>query len=127
MYVMTVVLFLVPASLIVIAWRSANRYRHKSQVRDWRDHLMIGALILGSCAIPMGLVGNLAWLHLGGNPHGLGTPQGMWIPLRRVFFSAIAISACMAIFGKGGGRVLTLVALAVAFVSDTMVVLLQME
>ena len=88
---------------------------------------MIAALILGSCAIPIGLAGTLAWLHLSGDSHGMGTPQGMWIPLNKLFFSAIIISACLAILGTGRGRVLTLVALVAAVVSHTMAVRLQMD
>lgn len=127
MQVATVVLFLVPAALILIGWIRANRYRQRALAMNWRDHFVIAALSVGSCAIAFGMAGNFAWLHLGGNPHGLGTPQGAWIPLRRAFFSAIMISACLAILGKGCGRVMTLVALAAAFVSDFTVGLLQME
>jgi hypothetical protein len=127
MYIVTVVLFLIPGSIILVAWIGAIRYRHESVVQNWRDHCVTGALIVGSCAIPMGMAENLAWLHVGGNPHGMRAPIGMWIPLRRVFLSAIIVSASLAILGKGKGRFMTLAAVIAAFASDFIVGLLDME
>lgn len=57
----------------------------------------------------------------------MGTPAGIWMILRKVFFSAMVLSAFFALLGKGRGRVVTLIALGIAFAADTMLYLLQMD
>ena len=127
MYLTTAVLFLIPASMIVFAWMSMKRYWDGVTSHYWRDYVGIASLIVGSCAILAGFAGKLTWLKAGGDPHGMGTPAGIWMILRKVFFSAIVLSAFFALLGKGRGRVVTLVALGIAFAADTMLYLLQME
>jgi hypothetical protein len=57
----------------------------------------------------------------------MGTPRGVWVPLHKLFLSALLIDVCLAIAGRGRGRVLTLVAIGVAFGADTMIYFLQAE
>ena len=127
MYVATAVLFLIPASLIVFAGVRMKRYWHEVPTHDWREQIGVASLFVGCCAILLGFVGKLAWLRAGGDHHGMGTPSGVWIPLRKTFFLAIPLGAFLAFLGRGKGRVLTFIALGVAFAADTILYLLQMD
>ena len=126
-YIATAVLFLIPASMIVFAGVGIKRRWYEVPSHDWSDRARIASLIVGACAILAGFFGKLAWLRAGGDPHGMGTPGGVWMILRKLFFSALALSAFFALLAKGRGRVLTLIALGIAFAADTVVYLLQMD
>ena len=127
MYVATSVLFMMPASMIVLAGISMKRRWDEVSSHDWRDRAGIASLIVGAGAILAGFLGKLDWFRAGGDPHGMGTPSGVWVILRKMFLSTLVLSALFALFGKGRGRVFTLVALGMAFVADTMLYMLQME
>lgn len=127
MYAATVILFLIPTSLILIAWMRARRRWDANRFLGWRERCVIAGMVVGSCAILAGLLKNLLWWRAGGDPHGLGTPYGIWAPLYRVFFFALLLSGSLAVLGKGKGRLVTLAALVVAFASDTVVYLLNMQ
>jgi hypothetical protein len=113
--------------MIVFAGIRMKRHWYEVPSHDWHDRAGIASLIVGACAILAGFLGKFAWLRAGGDPHGMGTPSGVWMILRMIFFSALVLSAFFALLGKGRGRVLTLIALCIAFAADTMLYLLQMD
>ena len=127
MYVATAVLFLIPASMMVFAGMSMKRRWDEVSSHGWSDRAGIASLIVGTCAILAGFLGKLDWFRAGGDPHGMGTPSGVWVILHKMFLSTLVLSALFALLGKGRGRVLTLVALGIAFAADAMLYLLQME
>jgi hypothetical protein len=88
MYVVTLVLFSVPCFLMLSAWSRALKTRQAAPHPDWRIACLVAALVAGSCTIAAGLSFVFAWLYAGGNPHGMGTPPGIWQVLRWVFWSA---------------------------------------
>jgi hypothetical protein len=114
-------------TLLALACIMMKRSWDASRTHDWRDHFGVASVIVGCCAILLGYVGDLAWLRAGGDPHGLGTPNGVWKPLLKLFLLALPIGAFLATMGRGRGRVLTLIAIGAAFAADTMLYLLQME
>jgi hypothetical protein len=126
-YIATAVLFLMPALMIILAGISLKRRWNEMSSHDWSDRAGIVALIVGTCAILAGFLGKLDWFRVGGDPHGMGTPTGAWVILHKTFLSTLVISAVFAFMGKGRGRVLTLVALGIAFAADTMLYMLQMD
>ena len=130
MYIATAVLFLIPASMIVFAGMGMKRHWNELPSNEWSDRAAIASLMVGTCAIVAGFLGKVAWLRAGGDPHGMGTPNGIWVLLQRIFLTALVLSAVLALLGKGRGRVLTVLtlsALAVAFAANTMVYMLQMD
>lgn len=87
----------------------------------------MGALLVASIAIAMGLATILAWLHVGGNPHGMGTPPGVWLIFGRVFWWTLLASVVLAIVGKGNGRFFVLGAALAVVLADLAVIMLNMD
>ena len=83
---------------------------------------LIAALVAGSCAIAAGLSFLFAWLHAGGNPHGMGTPPGLWQVLRWVFWSALLGTIVLAVLAKGRERFFILAAIVSAVLADFVVI-----
>ena len=68
-----------------------------------------------------------AWLHAGGNPHGMGTPTGIWQVLRWVFWSALLATIALTILAKGRGRFLILTAVVSTVLADFAVIRLDFD
>ena len=105
MYVLTIILFAAPCSLILAAWNRALKARRVVPEADWRMKCLIIALVAGSCTIAAGLSFVFAWLHAGGNPHGMGTPRGVWQVLRWVFWSALLGTIVFTSLSKGAREI----------------------
>jgi hypothetical protein len=127
MYIVAVFLFLIPCSLILTGWSRAAKGWQESSEPKWRVNCVTASLLIASCAIPTGLAFILAWLHSGGNPHGMGTAPGVWQILVRVFWWTLAASVALAILGKGKGRFLVLGAAVSAVFADFAVIMLDMD
>ena len=127
MYFVAAFLFLIPLTLILVGWNRALRSSDDSPYPDWRTRCRTSALFVASLAVPAGLAFILAWLHSGGNPHGMGTPPGAWQILVRVFYWALLASVILAIVGKGKGRFFALGAAVAAVVADFAVIMLDMD
>jgi hypothetical protein len=113
--------------MIVLAGLRIKRHWNEAAAHNWNDGAAIASVILGIGAVSAGFFGKIAWLRAGGDPHGMGTPSGVWMILRGIFFFALVLSAFFALLGKSRGRVLTLIALGIALSADTMLYLLQMD
>jgi hypothetical protein len=127
MYIVTLVLFAVPCFLMVSAWSRAVKTRQAIPKPDWRMNCLITALVTGSCTIAAGLSFLFAWLHAGGNPHGMGTPPGLWQVLRWVFSSALLGTIVLTILAKWRGRFLILAAIVSAVLVDFAVITLDFD
>jgi hypothetical protein len=127
MYVVTLVLFSVPCFLMLGAWSRAVKTRQATPKPDWRMTCLIVALVAGSCTIAAGLSFVFAWLHAGGNPHGMGPPPGLWQVLRWVFWSALLGTIALTILAKGRGRLLILAAIVSAVLADFAVIRLDFD
>jgi hypothetical protein len=127
MYIMAVVLFLVPCCLLLTGWSHAIKGWQKLSEPQWRINCMTASLLIASCAILTGIAFIFAWLHSGGNPHGMGTPPGVWQTLGRVFRWMLVVSVALAILGKGKGRFLVLGAAVSAVLVPFAVMMLDID
>jgi hypothetical protein len=126
MYVLTLVLFSVPCFLILVAWSRAVKAKQAAP-RDWRMNCLIAALVTGSWMIVAALAFLFAWLHAGGDPHGMGTPPGLWQVLRWVFWSALLGTIVLTILAKGRGRLLILAVIVSTVLADFIVIRLDFD
>lgn len=127
MYITATILFLIPTVLITVAWDRSSKSQLDSIVPRWRFYCLISSLIVATLAIAVGLVESYAWLYAGGNPHGMGTPRGLWVPLRRLFLDAVLICVMLGLVAKGKGRFIGISTAIAAFASSTMVVILDFD
>ena len=127
MYVFATILFFIPSALIFFGWVRASQAQQGLSGQTWRTKCVLASLLAASFATVAGLASTLDWLHLGGDPHGGGTPPGLWQPLFRVMLWALAVCVILAIPGKGKGRFLALGAAAAAFLAVLAVVLMNMD
>jgi hypothetical protein len=127
MYFVAVLLFSIPLALIFVGWRRVLRASHESSQSNWRTKCRTGSLVVASFAVPTGLAFILAWLHSGGNPHGMGTPPGVWQIFVRVFWGTLVVSVILATLGKGEGRFPVLGAAVAAILADYAVIMLDMD
>lgn len=57
----------------------------------------------------------------------MGTPRGLWVPLRRLFLDAVLICVMLGLVAKGKGRFIGISTAIAAFASSTMVVILDFD
>jgi hypothetical protein len=126
-YKAAIVLSTIPALLMVFAWTRAFGIRRDPVVPNWRVYCLFASLIAASCAIAVGLAESLAWLNAGGDPHGMGTPLGSWEPLRRLFLWTLLLTALLALFAKGRGRIAGVAAAAAALFANVMVAVITFD
>jgi hypothetical protein len=126
MYIIAIFLFLTPIVLLVVGWNRALRYSDGSPQPNWRTKSRTVSLLVGSVAVASAFAFILAWIHSGGNPHGMGTPPGIWQILVRVFRWTVVGSVVLATIGKGKGRFLALGAVVTAVLADFAVIYLNM-
>ena len=125
MYAIAFCLSFVPVLLIVLAWKQWSGTEPDARVPRWRFFSLTACLVAASCAIPIGLAGSLAWLHVGGNPQSKGSPPGIWMILNRVFFWIVIASALLGILAKGRGRFLGIAAAIAAYIAAMAVIILD--
>ncbi len=126
MYIVAVFLFLAPIILVVAGWSRALRHADASQ-SNWRTTCRTTSLLVGSIAVAAGLATMVAWLHVGGNPHGMGTPPEVWQILDRVFWCTLLASLVLAIIGKGRGRFFVFGAAVAAVLAGFAVIVLNID
>lgn len=106
MYVITVVLFVIPLSILGIAWRGELRGSKKLAHRDWRSYCMRLALIVATVAAFTAMGFWLSWTHSGGSPHGMMPAPGVWLPLREIAKWSVVATVAIGAFARGKGRLL---------------------
>jgi len=128
MYTVAAIFYLLPTAVIAAGWFRQQKARHLVAANDlWRSRCVAGFLLIVGCATLAGLASSLNWLSLGGDPHGMGTPDGPWQLLSRCFITLLVIGITLALLGKGKGRSLAIGAAFAAFFAHTAVVLVQMD
>jgi hypothetical protein len=105
MFVVTVVLFLLPCSLLWAAWRRFIGSTIETSTRTWRIHCARAGLTLAICSMLLELVFYYSWFHNGGSPHGLMPSPGIWKFVGRIAFWAFIASLVLTTFGKGKWRI----------------------
>jgi hypothetical protein len=104
MYVMTVVLFLVPLSILGIAWRGEFRTSKEITHLDWRSYCTKLALAVATIFTLTALASWLSWTYNGGSPHGMMPRAGLWVTLGPINKRLLVATLAIAIFARGKGR-----------------------
>jgi cytochrome b len=107
-FMATMVLFLLPCSLLWAAWRRSVRNASESRAPTWRAHCGAAALVLAACSTLLELVFYYSWFHNGGSPHGMMPSPGVWKIVGRIAFWILVASVVISAFVKGRWRLLIL-------------------
>ena len=127
MFIAAEVLFLLPCSLLLAAWRRYIRNTVEAPTPSWRTHCGKAALILAICSMLLELVFYYSWFHNGGSPHGLMPSAGIWKFVGPIAFWTFVVSLVFTAFGKGKWRIfIPIWAVAYAFVVY-MIAMLEMD
>jgi hypothetical protein len=108
MFIVTILLFLLPSSLLWAAWRGSVRSAHEGTPQDWRAYCSTAALVTASCATLLELAFFFSWFHNGGSPHGMMPSPGLWKFLGKIAACGLVMSIVLSAFGKGRWRLLIL-------------------
>jgi hypothetical protein len=116
-YIVTIMLFLLPCSLLWVGWRALATTATEGTTPGWRMYCTVAALIIASCATLLELVFFFAWFQNGGSPHGMMPSPGLRKVVGRIPAWALFASVALGGFGKGKPRLLNLAwAVALVFV-----------
>jgi hypothetical protein len=118
MYIATFILFLIPWSIIWVAFKGSIKSKKERNHLDWRSFMLWAALTMGTFATLTAIGFFLSWIHGGGSPHG-GTPRpGLWLTLRPIAIWSVVATVALGTFAKGKGRLLAVAsAIAIFFVT----------
>ena len=90
MYVATLILFLIPSSILWLAWRRTFNTRNPPTRQDWRSRCLEAGLIIATFATLTTIGFDLSWTHNGGSPHGMIPRPGLWMILRPIALWCVA-------------------------------------
>jgi hypothetical protein len=127
MQVITVVLFLIPCSLIYLGWTRHLIGRSEIATPVWRVRCIVISFATVTLGVIAGILAELLWLNVGGDPHGMGSAQGTWQPLLFASRCALLVSVMFGILGKGKGRFFAFGAFAAAMFAEIAIPVLQMQ
>lgn len=127
MCVVTVVLFMIPCTLICIGWGSLAFHHTRVDAPTWRKRCIAVSFVSGILGALIGMTADLLWLHGGGDPHGMGSAPGVWWQLTIMSWYTYPATLVLAILGKGRGRFFILAALAATCFAEFVVPILQMD
>ena len=120
-FTVTIVLFLLPSSLLLAAWawRGSELEAREGMSQDWRAYCSTAALVTAGCATLLELAFFFSWFHNGGSPHGMTMPSaGPWKFLGKIAACVLVACVVLSAFGKGNWRLLILAwAASLAFVA----------
>jgi hypothetical protein len=126
-FIVTIVLFLVPGTLLAAAWRRYFREAEVTQIPRWRSYSGVVALSLASLSTVLELIFFFSWFHNGGSPHGMSPSLGIWKFIGRIDFWMFATSVVLTLFGKGRWRVLLSVWMASICIVVPLIFMLEMD
>ena len=104
MFIVVTVLFLLPCSMLWIAWRRYIGDGGWTQIPKWRAYCGEAALIVAVISTLMELAFFFSWFHNGGSPHGMLPSPGIWKFVGRISFWALVSSVFLSALGKGKWR-----------------------
>jgi hypothetical protein len=104
MFIVVMVFFLLPCSLLWTAWKHSVRYAGETKIPTWRAYCGHAALILAVASTLLELMFFFSWFHNGGSPHGMMPSSGVWRFVGRISFWALIGSVLLSAFGKGKWR-----------------------
>jgi len=127
MYVTTVILFLIPLSILSVAWRASLVSGKDVEQPDWRSHCLKAALIIATFATVVAMAFSLSFTHSGGSPHGWMPPPGLWLTLRPIAMWSVVATIVVGAFGKGKSKLLVMGSAISIFCVLALLLLLQMD
>jgi hypothetical protein len=104
MFIVTVVFFMLPCSLLWMGWRRSARSASEGPPPNWRAYCGKAGLILAICSTLLELVFFNSWFHNGGSPHGMMPSPGVWKVVGRISGWSLVASVVLSAFGKGRWR-----------------------
>jgi hypothetical protein len=104
MFIVVMVLFLLPCSLLWTGWRHYFRDAAETQIPKWRAYCGKAALMTAVASTLLELMFFFSWFHNGGSPHGMMPSPGIWRFVGRISFWALVGSVFLSAFGKGKWR-----------------------
>ena len=108
MYIASGMLFLLPISLLLLAWRGASASEGVLRLPTWRKYFVKAALLTACVSTIVNIVWNASWLYNGGSPHGMGAGPGLWQSLGMFLASTFVLALVLSLFGKGKVRIFLL-------------------
>ena len=127
MYVVSSVLFLIPCSLLWVAWRRSSEGTQGSDTLTWRTYSINAALLVAGTGTLTSIAFIFSWLLNGGSPHGMDPSPGLWKSLGPIIRWTLIASIAFAALGKGKGRFLVLVCAVADVFAIAIVNMLQMD
>lgn len=108
MMIPTLVLFLLPCSLLWTAWKHSKAITSDRDSRNWRIVCGKAALIMASVSTLLELLFFFSWFYNGGSPHGMMPSPGIWKFVGRISALILVVAVVLSAFGKGRWRLLIL-------------------
>jgi len=132
MYIFTLIMFVLPVSLLSGAWFSWARASDPTKTEtkkypEWRKRSEIVALILAIAATLFNLISWLSWFHNGGSPHGMTPPPGLWMTTGKASFYALIVAFGLIGFATGKRRWLLIGWGAAVIVVEVMISTAEMD
>jgi hypothetical protein len=127
MYIATVILFVIPWSILWLAWRSFLKNEMESVHRDWRSYIQRAALYAATLGTFATMLFFFSWTHSGGSPHGGQPPSGLWLFLRPIAVWSVVATVVIGVFGKGRSRLLVLGSALSIFCVSYLLAALEMD
>jgi hypothetical protein len=121
------ILFLIPLSIISVAWKDNLKSRQLSDNQVWRSYCARLGLVVAILATFAAMGFNLSWTHNGGSPHGMSPGPGLWITLRPIAKWLVVAAALLGMFGKGRMRLLIVGSAFSIFFVDVLLAILEMD
>jgi hypothetical protein len=127
MYICSSILFLLPCSLLLVAWSRVFKSGPDSARPNWRTYCLKAAVLVASLVTLASMAFIASWLSNGGSPHGLDPAPGLWKPLGPLFGRSVVLSVVLAALGKGKGRLLLVGSALANIFAVLMVLVLEMD
>jgi hypothetical protein len=108
-FIVTLVLFLLPCSILWVAWKRSAIIANETGTPSWREYFGKAGLTVAVFSTLLELIFFFSWFHNGGSPHGMLPSPGLWKFSGRIaFLVALPASVVLSSFGKGKWRLLIL-------------------
>jgi hypothetical protein len=107
-FIATLVLFLLPCSMLWAAWRRSATIASETVSPSWRDYCGKAGLALAVFSTLLELIFFFSWFHNGGSPHGMMPSPGLWKVIGRIPLPTLVASVVLSSFGRGKWRLLIL-------------------
>ena len=127
MFIVTEALFLLPFSLLCVAWRRSVRSEIEAAASTWRTYFGKAALAAATCSTLLEAAFFFSWFHNGGGPHGMTPTPGLWKTIGRFPTWLLVASVILSAFGKGKWRLLILAWAAALVLVAIVIFMLEMD